>query len=289
MKQRIAVCAGILVLLGSAVSARADYLFTFNYASSGPSLTTSSANQSTNIANYMDSIIGCSGCVTVSSGVAVAQQYDADGNVVGPNGVSLTLGNSEGATNNAVTPSAYGSDNYISNMATNPNGSGDNQLSQGITITLSKGYSFTGTLSFDYEIFPDISCTALNSWDCGSYNSGTRLYANQPDLDFSANGSTPQSNTFYGITPGTGDGNSVKSPDSNNELAPQYIGTSGNFTLTGATVLSFQDWPAAIGVDNLKLVTSTPEPRGYALLLGGLMLALFAGTKLRSTPAKSSN
>jgi hypothetical protein len=280
----------MLVLLGSAGSARADYLFTFNYASSGPSLTTSRLDQATNIATYMDSIIGCTGCVTVSSGVAVAQQYNADGNVVGPNGVSLTLGNSEGATNNAVTPFAYSNDNYISNMATYPNGTGDSQLSQGITITLSKGYSFTGTLSFDYEIFPDISCQVLNSSFCGTYNSTTQKYANQPDLDFSANGSTPQSNTFWGITPGTGDGNSVKSPDSSHELAPQYIGTSGNFTLTGATVLSFQDWPAAIGVDNLKLVTTTtPEPRGYAFILGGLMLALFAGTKLRNTLAKSSN
>jgi hypothetical protein len=49
------------------------------------------------------------------------------------------------------------------------------------------------------------------------------------------------------------------------------------------------DWPAAIGVDNLKLVTTTPEPRGYAFILGGLMLALLAGTKLRQGLAKSSN
>ncbi len=292
MKRQVALCLGILAYLGSAVSARADYIFSFNKASSGPSLTTSNADQSTNIANYMDAIIGCSGCVTVSTGVAVAQEYNADGNVVGPTGTSLTLGNSENAANNGVTPSAYGSDNYISNMATNANGTGDDQLSQGITITLSKGYSFTGTFSFDYEIFPDISCTQLNSTHCGTYNSTTGKYADQPDLDFSANGSTPQSTTFWGITPSStgADGSSVKSPDSNNELAPQYIGESGNFTLTGATVLSFQDWPAAIGVDNLKLVTTTtPEPRGYAFILGGLMLALFVGTKLRQSHTKSLN
>src|ERR1019366_2535593 len=100
---------------------------------------------------------------------------------------------------------------------------------------------------------------------------------NQPDLGFSTNGSTAQGNRFWGITPGTGDGNSFKSPERSHELAHQYLGTSVNFPLTGATVLSFQDWPAAIGVDNLKLVTTTtPEPRGVALLLGGLMLALFA-------------
>jgi hypothetical protein len=288
MKQQIAICLGVLAYLGSAVSARADYNFNFN----SPSLTAGISNQSTNIANYMDGIIGCSGCVTVSSGVAVAQQYDADGNVVGPTGAPLTLGNSNGAANNGVTPSAYGTDNYISNMATNANGTGDTQLSQGITITLSKGYSFTGTFSFDYEIFPDISCTQLTSADCGGWNNSTGHYNDQPDLDFSANGSTPQSTTFWGITPSTtgADGSSIKSPDSTHELAPQYIGVSGNYTLTGATVLSFQDWPAAIGVDNLKLVTATtPEPRGYAFILGGLMLALFAGTKLRQGLAKSSN
>lgn len=239
----------------------------------------------------MDGIIGCSGCVSVSNGVAVAQQYNADGNVVGPNGVPLTLGNSNGATNNGVTPVAYGTDNYISNMATNPNGSSDNQLSQGIVITLSKGYSFTGTFSFDYEIFPDISCTVLNASSCGGAMQNGH-YPDQPDLAFSATGgSTNVSQTFWGVTPGSGsvDGSSVKSPDSNNELAPQYIGTSGNFTLNGATTLTFMDWPAAIGVDNLKLVTTTPEPRGYAFILGGLMLALFAGTKLRQGFAKSSN
>jgi hypothetical protein len=287
MKQQIALCVGVLAYLGSAVSARADYLFNFN----SPSLTANNSNQSTNIATYMDGIIGCSGCVSVSSGVAVAQQYNADGNVVGPNGVPLTLGNSNGATNNGVTPVAYGTDNYISNMATNPNGSSDNQLSQGIVITLSNGYSFTGTFSFDYEIFPDISCTVLNAANCGGAMQNGH-YPDQPDLDFSATGgSTNVSQTFWGVTPGSGsvDGSSVKSPDSNNELAPQYIGTSGNFTLNGATTLTFMDWPAAIGVDNLKLVTTTPEPRGYAFILGGLMLALFAGMKLRQGLAKSSN
>jgi hypothetical protein len=285
MKQQIALCIGVLAYIGSAVSARADYVFNFN----SPSLTANNSNQSNNIALYMDTVIGCTGCVSVSSGVAVAQQYNADGNVVGPNGVPLTLGNSNGATNNGVTPVAYGTDNYISNMATNPNGSSDNQLSQGIVITLSKGYSFTGTFSFDYEIFPDITCQVLNAANCGGAMQNGH-FPNQPDLAFSATGgSTNVSQTFWGVTPSTvgADGSSIKSPDSNNELAPQYIGTSGNFTLNGATTITFMDWPAAIGVDNLKLVT--PEPRGYAFILGGLMLALFAGMKLREGFAKSSN
>jgi hypothetical protein len=284
MKQQIALCAGMFVLLGSAGSARADYVFNFN----SPSLHLSNSDQSSNIAAYMDGIIGCSNCVTVSAGVAVAQQYNADGNVVGPNGVSLTLGNTDGATNNSGPVSAYGTDNYISNMATNPNGSGDSQLSQGIVITFTHGFSLTGTFSFDYEIFPDINCQVLNSSNCGGALSGGH-YPNQPDLDFTTNGSTPVSTTFWGVTPGTTSGTSTKSPDGSNELAPQLIGTWSG-TLTNATSLSFMDWPAAIGVDNLKLVTtSTPEPRGYALVLGGLMLVLFVRTKLRNPLAKSSN
>jgi hypothetical protein len=285
MKQQIVLCAGIVALLSSAVSARADYVFNFN------SLTPSTSDQSTNIANYMDTILGCSGCVTVSTGVAVAQKYNGDGHVVGPNGTSLTLGNSDGATNNSG-PANTSWDSYISNTAADSNGNNPNQLSQGIVITLTKGFTLTGTFSFDYEIFPDGSCPDLSGHDCGTWSNPT---ANLPDLDFTANGSTPQSKTFWAVAPGTTDGTSTQSPNSGTcthceELAPQYIGTSGNFTLTGATSLSFMDWPATIGVDNLKLVTtSTPEPRGYALLLGGLMLAFFVGTKLRQSSAKSSN
>ena len=125
--------------------------------------------------------------------------------------------------------------------------------------------------------FDGAPCAVLNAANCGG-SMVNGHYPDQPDLDFTANGSTPASTTFWGVTPGTTDGSSTHSPASGGgtELAPQYIGTSGNFTLTGATVLSFQDWPATIGVDNLKLVTTgTPEPRGYALLLGGLMLAFF--------------
>jgi hypothetical protein len=283
MKQRIYLCAGMLAILGSAVSAHADYLFTFD----SPSLTKSFSDQHTNIATYMDSIIGCASCVSVSNGVAVGQEYDADGNVVGLGRSPLTLGNSNGATLNTVAPGAYGTDNYISNMASNDNGTSDSQLSDRIVITLSGGYSFTGTFSFDYQIFPDINCQVLNSGSCGGAAVGGH-YPNQPDLDFIANGGTPQNTTFWGVLPGTTNGSTTGSPAHTNEVAPQYIGTSGNFTLTGATSLTFLDWPAAIGVDNLKL-TTTPEPSGYAFMLGGLMLALLVGSKVRQGLAKSSN
>jgi hypothetical protein len=294
--RQLTLLVGTVLLLGSAVSARADYNFNFNSLSPSPTQSDQSSNPGgTNaIALYMDSVLSCAGCVTVSGlnssgigylsgstvgyGVAVDQTYTGDGHVVGPGGASLTLGNSNGATSNSsTTPGAY--DSFISNTADPEGTNGPKQLSQGILITFSHGVSLTGTFSFDFEIFPDASCPS----SCGT----------PPDLVFSANGATPYSHTWSGLVPsgtlpnGNGDGISTKSPMMmGGETAPQYIGVSMPITLTNATSLSFMDWPATIGVDNLKLVT-TPEPKGEVFLLGMLALVAIAGTKLRRASAKS--
>src|SRR5579859_2822573 len=125
MRTQLTLLTGAILLVGSAGSARADYNFTFD----GFGLTTSSSNQATtqltptaqygNIAIYMDKVLGgaCAtnlNCVTVQGldssgnaglgtgyGVAVAQKYTGDGHVVGPGGVSATLGNTTNATNNS--------------------------------------------------------------------------------------------------------------------------------------------------------------------------------------------
>ena len=301
-RTKLTLLAGAILLAGSAGSARADYNFTFDTIGSN-TLTTSPNDQSTqlpgtygNIAIYMDKVIGgaCAvnlNCVTVQGlnasgntglgtgfGVAVAQKYTGDGFVVGPGGVSLTLGNSTNAANNSG-PVSSSYDNYLSNVATQADGTSPNQLSQGILITFSQGISLTGTFSFDYQVFPDGSCPNLGS--C------TAL----PDLIVTTNGSTPYSHTFNGVAPGTLiNGTSTHSPNSggSTELAPQLIGTSGNITLTNATTLKFMDWPAAIGIDNMKLVTATPEPMGQVFLLAGLGLVALAGKRLRRKLAKSS-
>jgi hypothetical protein len=298
-RTNLTLLAGAILLAGSAGSARADY--SFNFDAFG--LTTSSSDQSTqlpgtygNIAVYMDKVIGgtCAvnlNCVTVQGldslgntglgagyGVAVGQKYTGDGHVVGPGGVSLTLGNSTNTANNSASVSGT-YDNYLSNVATLADGTSPSQLSQGILITFSHGISLTGTFSFDYEVFPDGSCPSVGS--CSS----------TPDLIVTTNGSTAYSHTFLGVAPGTlTNGTSTHSPLSGagTELAPQLIGTSGNITLTNATTLKFMDWPAAIGIDNLKLVTATPEPMGQVFLLAGLGLVALAGKRLRRTLAKSS-
>jgi len=288
-KRQVTLLVGTVLLLASAVSARADYFFNFN------SLTPSTVDQSAAIATYMNNTIGgaCAvnqNCVTVSAGGAVAQKYNGDGHVTGPGtgGTSLTLGNTDGATasnSNSTLNGTY--DSYLSNVAADSNGNNPSQLSQQIVITFSHGISLTGTFSFDYEVFPDGTCAQLTVAACGAVQSnGHNL--NQPDLDFVANGTTPVNTIFWGVTPGTTNGTATHSPLSGSgsaELAPQLIGTA-TFSLNGATSLSFIDWPAAIGVDNLKLVT-TPEPTGGVFLLGGLALAALAGAKLRSALVKS--
>ena len=293
IKRQVTLLAGMALLLGSAASARADYTFSFDGTVGGLTLTTSNSDQSNAIAQWMDKVIGgaCAtnlNCVSVTgvaggglgTGVAVDTTYTGDGHVVGPNGSAVTLGNTNNATSNSVTPGS--TDNFLSNTANNAS-----SLSTGIQITFSHGVSLTGTFSFDYEIFPDGTCSALTAAACGGAPTGG-IYPNQPDLIFSANGSAPVSKTLYGYTPvssGGTDGTSTKSSAMSTETAPQYIGTYTT-TLNGATQLTFLDWPATIGVDNLKLV-STPEPRGGVFFLAGLVLAALVSTRLRRALAKS--
>lgn len=250
---------GVVLLCGTAMSARADLVFNFNSLSPGSG---NSANE-TAIANYMDGLLGCLNCVTVT-GAATDTTYNGDGHVVGPNGVSLTLGTSEGATSNSSTTPSSTYDTFLSNVTNSAS-----TVSSEIIITFSQPVTLKG---FDYEIFPDASCPS--KYDCS---------ADAPDFTFDINGSTPEFTT-YGVFPSTTgtDGSSIHSPNSGSgqtEQSAQYIGHwSGN--LTNVTQLDFIDWPAAIGVDNIDIGSPVPEPRGGALLLGGLLLAGLAGKKL---------
>lgn len=262
--------AGAVLLCGTAISARADIVFNFNSLSPG---TGNSANE-TAIANYMDALLGCGSCVTVT-GAATNQTYNGDGHVVGSNGSSLTLGTSDGATSNSSTTPSTTYDTFLSNI-TNVAGTYHNQV-QSISSEMIITFSQAVTLkSFDYEIFPDATC-----------QSSTNCSSGLPDFTFDVNGSTQIFNTsaVYPSTSGT-NGSSIHSPASGTcsqwwctEQSAQYIGHwSGN--LTGVTQLDFIDWPAGIAVDNIDVGSQVPEPRGGALLVGGLLLAGLAGKKL---------
>ncbi len=253
--RHLTIFAGTFLLLGSAVSARADYVFNFN------SLAASSGDNSTAVATYMDGVLGCANCVTVT-GAATDRTYNGEGFVVGPGGVSRTLGNTDGATDNSSAATATTNDTFLANTT-----DGSSQISQQITIKFTHGFVINGPVSFDYEVFPDIS--------------------GAPDFKFATNGNVGSPLfTTLGVTPGTTNGSSTHSPNhpSTSETAKQFIGTWSG-TLTNVTELDFIDWPATIGVDNLKIVT--PEPRGVTFLLGAFVIAALAGIKVRHAFAKS--
>ena len=181
----------------------------------------------------------------------------ARGYVVGPGQnkssmTPLTLGNTNGATSvssNSIVNSTY--DTFIAN--TNDS---SQQIANQITMKFS-GLTINGIVSFDYEIFPD----------------GT---ANQPpDLIFAAGptGNTANIVTFLGVTPGTSPINTTVSANSNHESNAQIIGHWSG-VISNATELDFIDWPATIGIDNLTITASNPEPSSI-ILLGTTGLAFF--------------
>jgi hypothetical protein len=256
-----ALLVGTIASVAAVVPAHADTLtFDFNSLSPGSAATASQRTNSANaIATYMSGVIGCSNCVTVTGAVADTT-YNAEGYVTGPgNGsTSLTLGTSDGATQSNSTSTLNtksGRTSYDTFIANTDNNS--NQSASQITIKITGGHSLSGVLSFDYEIFPD----------------GTGQI---PDFIFDAySGSTLLTSwTKDGIVPGSGgDGNSTKSPNSSSEAHKQYISTWSSVTaLNNVTELDFIDWPATIGVDNLVVTSSVPEP-GAVVLLGTLMAA----------------
>jgi hypothetical protein len=223
----------------------------------------------TQIQNYMNSQLGANGSVTVGGAVG-SNSYNADGHVTGPVSgstvTSYTLAN--------LAPAGNGT--FIMNNSEGDPASNDISMSfKGLTIA---------SVSFDLEIFPDISCTALSAPDCGG--SGN---PNQPDLTLLANGTSVEK--WLGLTPGSS-GNSnginassyVHSPNSgadSDELAPQLLGSSGVIDLpVGTTTLDFQDWPATIAINDLTInfdgdTPPVPEP-GTLALFGPALFGLLS-------------
>ena len=225
----------------SATAAATSFSFSFNTLASGAT--------SAQIATYMSGIFGSS--VNVSGAIG-SKTYNGDGHVFGP-----TLGTSDGA----IAPSDgshnhAGYDTFIIN-----NGPGSNAF----TLNFGAAYTIT-SIAFDWEIFPDASCSPTCSPTGGNW----------PDIELMLDGSATSIWSALGIA--------VGSPAKD----PQNIGVA-SLSFAGAHSLTFMDWPAEIGIDNLVITghcASTapgcaqgdvPEPS--SLPLAGLALAAFLVTR----------
>ncbi|HUK34318.1 MAG TPA: PEP-CTERM sorting domain-containing protein, partial [Vicinamibacterales bacterium] len=268
---------------GAAYAGPVSYNFTFDTGGGCTGLSAGAAAAA--IQTYMDCVLGGS-YVSVSAG-ALAEKgtsYTGDGHVVGPGSTTatvtpLTLGNTEGATKDGSPVTAGSADAYIINNGPSYN-SFSLQFQNGFTIAAGS------TISFDYEIFPDGTCPSLSN--CGTNQS------NLPDFQFQINGTAVDMNgaasgtAATGVVPGTG-GTYSNSNSMLNETAPQALGVFST-TVASSLVnpsLAFIDWPAEIGIDNLKITppvqqqAAVPEP-GTMLLVGSGVFAAYRRRRKRS-------
>jgi hypothetical protein len=218
------------------------------------------------IQSFMNAALSGIGSVTVTGAVA-SNNYNADGHVTGPSTRydtnSYTLANLDPAHNGTFIE--------------NDTGNSYNDILMSFT-----GFTIS-SVSFDFEIFPDDSCTQLSS---SGHDCGGRGNPNQPDLTLLANGS--QVEQWSGLTPGSGQNSNgvgassyTHSPDSgyyDTEPAPQLLGSSGVLTLPASiATLDFQDWPATIAINDVVVnytpndPPAVPEPASIALLGSALL------------------
>lgn len=284
----------ILLFFGiAAVASATSVTATFNFSGVAENATAAQ------ISTYMTTTLqaaGCTGCTVTVTGAVADTTYNGEGYATGPTNSpsrSLTLGTSTGATASNTNSTINAAGVYDTFIANTNDSSGN--LGTQITVKFS-GFTINGTASFDYEIFPDGTCTALNATNCGGAAVGG-IYPNQPDLKLEAgtnsSGTDPVVTSFgtngiqYGVTPGTTNGNATVGPNGTIS-APQYIGTwTTASALNGTNELDFIDWPATIGVDNLVLTGTTttsavPDPSSV-LLFGTVVAGIALRKKFRKT------
>jgi len=298
--------ATAMCLLGASRAAQAGTVtFSFDTMASGPSLANPSGDTLDNsiIQTYMRTMLGCAACVNVTGFASVDHAYTGDGHVVGgasgaTSAPSKTLGTTDGAALGASTNGA--NDNFLKNYS--PNTWFQIEFI-GITVQ---------SFSFDYEIFPDGTCTNITSTAGPAVNCGTSN-SNLPDMTFSTN-LAAVAQYWQAKTPGTSGGSTyVESPCTDtsstttglnctastgtagsylgHELTPQLMGSYSLASApAGLTTFKFTDWPATIGIDNLNITftnngggsgqSAVPEPATMFLVGTGLVAAYRRRRKL---------
>jgi hypothetical protein len=279
----------IALFFGLGIAAFGDSVtFTFDKAGAIAALNPATATAA-DISTYMTAVLqaaGCIGCsVTVTdptspNKVYVDSTYTGENHVVGPNGNPVTLGTYEHAKDNTGASGivngldANGApiyDNFLSNVANSSSNGGSAIL---MTFSLSAGYSLGNGVSFDYEIFPDAGCqSSTNCPDPAEFEFKAGMNSLAYVNDFGVNGI---------VTAAFPDGNIVTAKDGvstknggTTQTAAQWISTySSSNPFASYNQLEFIDWPAAIGVDNLKLNFSRVPETNSILLLGTLALLL---------------
>ncbi len=250
------VQAFVLALLASgwftALPAGAAIVFDFNSialsgsASNGLGATASSATIQSYMTTALQTQSGNSNASVAVTGALATKTYNGENHVVGQ-----TLGTSDGGVAHSAP-----NDTFIVN---NNFGLYGGTASNYFTLVLSN--YLVSSISFDYEIFPDASCAAGST--CAKSN---QTNANWPDMKVLAGTSTSSLTEYW---------NKLAPVPGNSTTDPQALGTMTLYFPSPVSVIRFSDWPAEIGIDNLKLTTNrVPEP-GTLPLLGLVAVAGF--------------
>jgi hypothetical protein len=260
LSKKMCRMAAALALVITAPASSAPLVFDFDTVTLGSTNYSNGlgyVGSSTAIANYMNGVLGTNGYASSSvsvSGALATQTYNGEGHV---------LGTSLGISNGGVAHPSW-NDTFIIN----------NNFAIGAPaidrFTLSFSNFKVYSLSFDWQIFPDATCPAGSSCAALGAVPGNVSW---PDIALLVDGSA---------TPVWYEHASIPAPGTD----PQALGMSGTVSLNGAQTLTFRDWPAEIGIDNLRITgcvasspncLSVPEPSTLPLAALGLLAMVAYG------------